>query len=166
MTQCRHPLVVLERGAAGWAALRVGIEAADESLGRLSIVYPSVARFPWWTGIYTMGYVTLPNLGCELELLAAARDEVPAAIPLTTQILQGRGSAESQVLRAANGFQCDVIIVGESSWMGSRCGLAAALVRRSDLPVRVVELPPLDPGRVSAYANGRLDPVGATERVD
>jgi hypothetical protein len=143
MTPGRHPLVVLEGGAAGWAALRAGIDAADESLGRLSIVYPFVARIPWWTGVVPMGYVALPNLGYGLQLLAAARDEVPAAIPLTTQLLRGRESADSQVLRAANGFECDVIIVGGSSCIGSRFTLAAALVRQSQLPVSVVEASPV-----------------------
>jgi hypothetical protein len=85
------------------------------------------------------------------DFLAAARDEVPADVPLNIQLLCGQERRRTQVLNAARSFGCDLIIVARSPGaLGSRLGLAALLVRRSSLPVHLVTAPERTRGTVSA----------------
>jgi hypothetical protein len=154
VTCFRHPLVVVEPGAGGRAALGAGIDCARRARGRLSVVYPFAANPPWWTGIHPMVCAAaLPNTRQAEEFLASARDEVPADVPLNIQLLCGRERRRTQVLNAARSFGCDLIIVAPSPGaLGSRLGLAALLVRRSYLPVHLVTAPERTRGTVSAVA--------------
>ena len=135
----RHPLAVIEPGAAGRDALRLAISLAQESNGRLSCVRASRCCFPCWTVPLMVGIVAT-DPGAEQRLMAAACDEVPADIPLQTQFVSGTDRIERQVLVVARHMRCDAIVVSEAAaWLKWRLGWPPYLVRHSWIPVLVAE---------------------------
>jgi nucleotide-binding universal stress UspA family protein len=156
VSNARHPLVVAEASETGRAALRAGIECAQRTHGRLSVVYVLRPQPPWWTGANPMACVLVPPQALsDIEIgeraLAEARDEVPFDMPVCTQLLTARHGHRKEVLTVADALGCDAIIVPMSRRLfGFRTGLGAELARRSRLPVSLVERP----SRNSAIPSG------------
>jgi nucleotide-binding universal stress UspA family protein len=112
-----HRLVVAFDGSPGaWAALEQGIEIAVSSRALLTIA--AVVEEPrfLWQGPGAMGVTyTRESIRRELELemtrhLANARDEVPAAVSVTTQLLRGRAAKVLAAFAEQRGY--DLIVTG------------------------------------------------------
>ena len=157
----RHPLVVADASDASSAALRAGVEFAQESCGRLSVVYLLAPQPRWWMGSAPLGCsmpapLELSNFEVAETWLAIARTEVPADVPLNTQLLTGRRSPCKQVLGAARAFGCDAIVVAAPRCLvGLRLGFGSTLALRSEVPVALI-----DTG--SGHPQARTAPARAT----
>jgi nucleotide-binding universal stress UspA family protein len=132
----RNVLVALDHGPLGSAALAVGVQEAQRSRGRLTIIHAVDERPRWWwfsSGLSGAPVLLAPDLARAGALLARARDDVPADIPLCTQMLVERRSVAVQVLRAARGGHHDLLV------LGLRSGPARVhwLERCSPIPVAV-----------------------------
>jgi hypothetical protein len=156
MVSARHPLVVADASDAGKAALRAGIACARESRGRLSVVCLLQTPPLWWMGAVPFGLTTpacfAPSATQDAETaLAVARTEVPADVPLNTQLLTGRHSHCKQVLHAARVFGCDTIVLAAPRlFLGMPLGVEFALMRRSELSVQLIHVPCRDPESIHA----------------
>lgn len=150
----RHPLVVAGTSDAGREALRAGLECAQESGGRLSVVYLLQTLPRWWMGAGPV-CCTMPaprdlsNFEVAETTLAAARIAVPSHIPLKTQLLAGSQNHCEQVLGAACAFGCDMIVVAAPrSFIGLRLGFVFTLIRRSEIPVALIHAKPIQSASV------------------
>ncbi|HEY7621947.1 MAG TPA: hypothetical protein VH834_19385 [Solirubrobacteraceae bacterium] len=138
----RYPLVVVRDGPAGGEALRVGIDAAVRGRGRLMIVCPTRAPQPWSWWI-PPGFIVPNDSAANDRLLAAARAQVPADLPLTVQQLRSPPPPlRSQIANAAWAHRCDLIVLGATAARsGTRCRLADWLDRRTPATVLAVRAP-------------------------
>jgi nucleotide-binding universal stress UspA family protein len=112
----RRLVVAFDGSPGAWAALERGIEIAVSSRALLTIA--AVVEEPrfLWQGPGTMGVTyTRESLRRELELelirhLANARDEVPASVSVTTQLLRGRAAKVLAAFAEERGY--DLIVTG------------------------------------------------------
>jgi nucleotide-binding universal stress UspA family protein len=111
----RRILVAFDGSDGAWAALRRAIEIALRERALLTIAAVVPEPSPW----IGMGLVSLPYsreaLGRDAQrameqALAAARDEVPATVSVTTRLLSGRPSRALGRLVEAGGF--DLVVTG------------------------------------------------------
>jgi nucleotide-binding universal stress UspA family protein len=115
--QVQRVLVAFDGSDGSWAALRRGIEVALSNHAQLTIagVVGSPPPMAWAaTGLISMPY-TRESLQHELDVemerhLAAARDEIPAAISVTTRLLHGRAAGALARLAEQGGY--DLVITG------------------------------------------------------
>ena len=110
-------LVAFDGSDRAWTALRRGIAIALDNHAQLTIaaVVPSAA--PLACGL--PGTMVMPyspdalqrELETEMEqMLAAARDEIPAAVSVTTRLLHGRASRVLERLAEEGGY--DLVVTG------------------------------------------------------
>jgi nucleotide-binding universal stress UspA family protein len=113
--EVRRILVAFDGSPGAWAALECGIEIALNQTARLTIA-AVVPEARWCAGF---GMLVLPvspetlRKDAEREmcrLLAAARDEVPANVSLTTQVLYGRPARSLAALADRDGY--DLVVTG------------------------------------------------------
>lgn len=172
-SDARHPLVVAEASETGRAALLAGVACAQRNGGRLSVIYLlPPPRSSWFGAAGPLCCVSAPpqavdDFGQGEEVLAAARADVPAEVPVCTQLLTGSYSNHRQVVRAAEALGCDAIFVPRSRrFLSLRRGLGATLARRAQLPVSLIERPSQNfgptPGMVVAEGPEVVEAVAAT----
>lgn len=147
-SDARHPLVVAQASEAGRAALLAGVACAQRNGGRLSVVYLLPPhRSSWFGAAGPLCCVSAPpqevdDIRHGQEVLAAARADVPAEVPVCTQLLTGRYSNHRQVAGAAEALGCDAIFVPKSRrFFTLRRELGATLARRAQFPVSLIERP-------------------------
>lgn len=114
-----HPvhrvLVAFDGSDGAWAALRSGIELALSSHARLTIAGVAGSAPPIaYAGLIAMPY-TPERLQHELDVemeqhLAAARDEIPATLSVTTVLLHGRATRAIGRLAEEGGY--DLVVTG------------------------------------------------------
>jgi nucleotide-binding universal stress UspA family protein len=144
-SHARHPLVVAESGKLGCAALSAGIDCARATSGRLFVMTVARQVHPFWMGGAPTCTALIPaqmfdDIDGGEQTLAAARRQVPADMPLRTQLITEASRARAQVLETAEAFGCDLIIVPGSPVLGHlRLGLGASLRRTSSIPVQIIE---------------------------
>lgn len=147
-TECRivsrDILVVVQDSAAGREALRAAVAMAQSAGGRLTIMTP-VQRPPAWVNT-PMTAAACGPLARDLEreatgVLQAARDAVPADLPLTT-ILTRQPLCEAVQVRLAQ-HPHDLLILGA-------CRAGRRLTRRSPVPVITVPDPAVAEARSPA----------------
>jgi nucleotide-binding universal stress UspA family protein len=111
----RRILVAFDGSEGAWAALHRGIEIAQRERALLTIAAVVPEPSPW----IGMGLVTIPYSREALfrdaqrqmeQVLAAARDEVPATVSVTTRLLSGRPSRTLR--RLVEGGDYDLVITG------------------------------------------------------
>ena len=136
-------LVAFDGSPGGWAALRYGIAVAADSNAVLTVA--AVANpAPWWIGLPPWAAPwTRESLQRETErrlgrALAAARDEVPADMSVSTALLHG--STASALADLADGGCYDLVVTGprrtgRRRW---RRGVTAALLSRCHASVLAV----------------------------
>ena len=117
-TQAIHRVLVAFDGSDGaWAALDAAISIALSNHAQLTIA--GVAAAPAWLAFGMPGSSTLPYApdqlrreldGDMLQQLAAARDEIPATISVTTRLLHGH--AARALARLALDEHYDLVITG------------------------------------------------------
>jgi nucleotide-binding universal stress UspA family protein len=126
----RRVLVVLDGSPGQWAALRKGIAVAARERALLTVA--GVAEDPpCW---FAMSPAALPytrdtlkrDVVREVERqLAAARDEVPAEVSVTTRLVHGRAGRALAALAKAEGF--DLVIAAPRRARRLRRALGAAV---------------------------------------
>jgi nucleotide-binding universal stress UspA family protein len=112
----RRVLVAFDGSEGSWAALERAIDVAFSNHALLTIA--TVVEEPrfFWQGPGAMGVpYTRETLRRELESemtrhLANARDEVPAAISVTTQLLHGRAARALAAFAEEGGY--DLVVTG------------------------------------------------------
>jgi nucleotide-binding universal stress UspA family protein len=146
----RRVLVAFDGSPGAWAALRYGIAVADSRRAVLTIA-AVVNDPPLWVGLTPFGVPWTPeSLRHDAErrlaqALAAARDEVPATLPVSTALLHGRTARTLADL--ADGDRHDLVVIGPRG--GGRLrrrltrGVLPALLSRCRASVLAVT-----PGRV------------------
>jgi len=111
----RRVLVAFDGSDGSWAALEEGIAVAASDNALLTIA-AVVEEPPVWVG---MAPVAIPfnreclRRDCEREMeqqLAAARDEVPATVSVTTRLLHGRPARA--LVRLAHEGDYDLVVAG------------------------------------------------------
>jgi nucleotide-binding universal stress UspA family protein len=111
----RRVLVAFDGSVGSWAALEEGIAVAASDHALLTIA-AVVEEPPLWVG---MAPLAMPynreglRRDCERQMeqqLAAARDEVPATISVTTRLLHGRPARE--LVRLAREGDYDLVVAG------------------------------------------------------
>jgi nucleotide-binding universal stress UspA family protein len=111
----RRVLVAFDGSDGAWAALHRSIEIAQRERALLTIAAVVPEPSPW----IGMGLVTIPYSREALfrdaqrqmeQALAAARDEVPATVSVTTRLLSGRPSRALRRLIEAGDF--DLVVTG------------------------------------------------------
>jgi nucleotide-binding universal stress UspA family protein len=122
-------LLAFDGSRGAWAALRQAVDVAVSQRALLTIA--AVVPEPTvWAGF---GPVAMPftremlrrDLEREMERnLAAARDEIPATVSVTTRLLNGRPSAVLAALAQSGGY--DLVVTGPR-----RTGWLRRLLRRS-----------------------------------
>jgi nucleotide-binding universal stress UspA family protein len=114
----RRVLVAFDGSAGSWAALEEGIAVAASEHALLTIA-AVVEEPPVWVG---MAPLAIPfnreglRRDCERQVeqeLAAARDEVPATVSVTTRLLHGRPGRE--LVRLAHEGDYDLVVAGPRS---------------------------------------------------
>ena len=111
----RRVLVAFDGSPGAWAALRYGIAVADSRRAVLTIA-AVVNDPPFWVGLTPIGVPWTPeSLRRDAErrlaqALAAARDEVPAGLPVTTALLHG--PTARTLADFADGDRHDVVVIG------------------------------------------------------
>jgi nucleotide-binding universal stress UspA family protein len=142
-----HRVLVAFDGSPGaWAALRYGIAAADSGNAVLTIA-AVVNEPPLWIGLPPFATPwTRESLRRDAErhlarALAAARDEVPATVSVSTALLSGRTAHALADL--ADGGRYDLVVTGpcRSGRLGRllRRGVTAALLSRCHTSVLAVD---------------------------
>ena len=139
-------LVAFDGSPSAWLALERAIDVAERQNGRLTLV--AVASPPSaiiGAGPYVVPY-TREQLAKEIDVeleqtMAAARDEVPATVPVTTKILHGK---PAKVLGAeASSGRYDLLVTGpracEHGWRGRlRHSVTRALLQSAPISVLAV----------------------------
>jgi nucleotide-binding universal stress UspA family protein len=114
----RRVLVEFDGTTAGWAALRRAIAVATREHALLTVA-GVVEEPPCW---FAMTPAALPytrdslRRDAEREVerqLAAARDEVPATVSVTTQLVRGRPAPALAALAEEGGY--DLVLAGPRS---------------------------------------------------
>jgi nucleotide-binding universal stress UspA family protein len=114
----RRVLVAFDGSEGAWAALEEGIAVAASDRALLTIA-AVVEDPPVWVG---MAPLAIPfnrdglRRECERQLeqqLAAARDEVPATVSVTTRLLHGRPARELVALAREGDY--DLVVAGPRS---------------------------------------------------
>jgi nucleotide-binding universal stress UspA family protein len=139
-----HRVLVAFDGSPGaWAALERGIAIAAEQHALLTIA-GVVGQPTVWMGMapVTMPY-TRDTLLRELERdmqrkLAAARDEVPATVSVTTQLLHGRPARALAALAEAGRY--DLVVAGprRAGWLRQLLGASVTHSLLSRCPTSVL----------------------------
>jgi nucleotide-binding universal stress UspA family protein len=137
----RHILVAFDGSDGAWAALRRAIDIAvrERALLTIAAVVPEPSA---WVG---MGLVSLPYSRETLRrdaqramerALAAARDEVPATVSVTTRLLSGRpGHALARLIEQG----CfDLVVTGPRPAHRLRRSVTRAVLARSPASVLAV----------------------------
>jgi nucleotide-binding universal stress UspA family protein len=112
----RRLLVAFDGSPGAWAALERGIEIAVSSRALLTIAAVVEEPRVVWQGPGVMGVpYTRESIRRELERemtrhLANARDEVPAAVSVTTRLLRGRAAKVLAAFAEDSGY--DLIVTG------------------------------------------------------
>jgi nucleotide-binding universal stress UspA family protein len=113
----RRVLVAFDGSEGAWAALRRGIAIALDNRARLTVAAVVPPAPPFACGV--PGALVTPYSSVSLQrdveiemeqALAAARDEIPAAISVTTRLLHGRASRALGRLAEDGGF--DLVVTG------------------------------------------------------
>jgi nucleotide-binding universal stress UspA family protein len=111
----RRILVAFDGSDGAWAALNRAIDIAVRERALLTIAAVVPEPSPW----VGMGLVTVPYSRETLrrdaqrameQVLAAARDEVPATVSVTTRLLSGRPSRA--LGRLVEGGEFDLVVTG------------------------------------------------------
>jgi nucleotide-binding universal stress UspA family protein len=159
---CR-PLLLLDHGPAGQQALRAAIALAQGLRSRLTIVHAIDERGAWIALGGGQVYAEHPQLRRHGEqLLAGARDQLPADLPCCTQLVHGPRKSGRQVLDIVTAGNHDLLVAGcecrpAPGWHAFGCD-AHWLVHHAPVPVMTVgdevavPTPPLDalePGRAA-----------------
>jgi nucleotide-binding universal stress UspA family protein len=114
----RRVLVEVDGTAEGWAALKKGISVAMREHALLTVA-GVVEDTPCW---FAMTPAALPytreslQRDAEREVerqLAAARDEVPATVSVTTRLLRGKAAPALAALAEEGGY--DLVLAGSRS---------------------------------------------------
>jgi nucleotide-binding universal stress UspA family protein len=112
----RRVLVAFDGSPGAWAALERGISLAASNNALLAIAaVVQEPRFLWQgPGAMSMPY-TRESIRHDLELemlrhLANARDEVPAAVSVTTKVLYGRAARALAAFAEEGGY--DLVVTG------------------------------------------------------
>jgi nucleotide-binding universal stress UspA family protein len=112
----RRVLVAFDGSPGAWAALRYGIAVADSRRAVLTIASVVNDPPPLCVGLPPFAVPWTPeSLRRDAErrlsqALAAARDEVPATIPVSTALLHGRTARALADL--ADGDHYDLVVIG------------------------------------------------------
>jgi nucleotide-binding universal stress UspA family protein len=131
----RRILVAFDGSGGAWAALRRAIDIAQRERALLTIAAVVPEPSPW----IGMGLVSLPYSRDALrrdaerameQVLAAARDEVPATVSVTTRLLSGRpGRALGNLIEHGD---FDLVVTGPRParrWLHGRSVTRAVLAR-------------------------------------
>jgi nucleotide-binding universal stress UspA family protein len=144
----RNVLLAFDGSPGAWVALGRAIDIAATQHARLVIA--GVVRDPglWMSVGAPVPPVSRESLIRDLEremqrTLAAARDEVPATVSVTTHLLHGRPAVALAALADAAG--CDLIVVGHRRLGRLRRRLSRSVTRglleRTDASVLAVNRP-------------------------
>jgi nucleotide-binding universal stress UspA family protein len=112
----RRLMVAFDGSPGSWAALQRAIEIAVSNRSLLTIAAVVEEPLFFWQGPGAMGVpYTRESLRRELEgemarHLANARDEVPATVSVTTQLLRGRAAKALAAFAEERGY--DLIVTG------------------------------------------------------
>jgi nucleotide-binding universal stress UspA family protein len=137
----RRILVAFDGSDGAWAALRRGIEIAVRERALLTIAAVVPEPSPW----VGLGLVTVPYTREGLrrdaqrameQLLAAARDEVPATVSVTTRLLSGRPSRALGRLIAAGDY--DLVVTGPRPLRRLRRSVTRSVMAHSPVSVLAV----------------------------
>ncbi len=141
--------VAFDGSEGAWRALARAIENAQDQGGSITLL--GVVEEPaWWLTAWPTAHCAgaLQDVRRDLRAqmrchLAAARDEVPAAIELHTRLLHGRPA--DALAKACAGDAFDVLICGPRPagrlWRRLRPGCTRALLCRSSVMVLAVPAP-------------------------
>jgi nucleotide-binding universal stress UspA family protein len=138
-----HRVLVAFDGSPGaWAALRYAIAVAGASNAVLTIAAVLNDPPPWVVLPPMATPWTRESLRRDAErrvsrALAAARDEVPAEISVSTALLEGRTAQALADL--ADGGCYDLVVAGQSRCRWPRRGVTPALVARCRTSVIAVD---------------------------
>lgn len=134
-------LVAFDGSPGAWTALRYAIEVAAERNAVLTVA-AVVNDPPLWIGAPPFAVPwTRETLRRDAErdlgrALAAARDDVPATISVSTALLHGRTASALAAL--ADGGRYDLVVTGPSRGGRFRRGVAARLLGRCGASVLAV----------------------------
>jgi nucleotide-binding universal stress UspA family protein len=112
----RRVLVAFDGSPSAWAALRGAIDVAVANRALLTIAAVVDEPSAFWMGFGAMAVpYTRESLSHDLERemrlhLAEARDEVPATVSVTTQMLHGRPARAIAALAESGGY--DLVVTG------------------------------------------------------
>jgi nucleotide-binding universal stress UspA family protein len=136
-------LVAFDGSPGGWAALRYGIAVAARNNAVLTVA-AVVNDAPWWIGLPPVAMPwTRESLRRDAEqrlarALAAARDEVPADISVSTALLHG--STAAALADLADGGRYDLVVTGPRRAGRRLCrGVTSALLSRCHASVLAVD---------------------------
>jgi nucleotide-binding universal stress UspA family protein len=130
----RRILVAFDGSDGAWAALHRAIDIAQRERALLTIAAVVPEPSPW----VGMGLVSLPYSRETLrrdaerameQVLAAARDEVPATVSVTTRLLSGRPATALGRLVEDVGF--DLVVTGPRPAARLRRSVTRAVLSRS-----------------------------------
>jgi nucleotide-binding universal stress UspA family protein len=144
----RRILVAFDGSDGAWVALRRAIDIAQRERALLTIAAVAVEPSPWvGIGLLSVPY-TREGLRREAQrameqALAAARDEVPTTVSVTTRLLRGRPRRALGALAAGGDF--DLVVTGPRPAGRLRAlfggSVTRALLRRSPASVLAVKRP-------------------------
>jgi nucleotide-binding universal stress UspA family protein len=128
----RRILVGFDGSSGAWAALEraIAIAVSDRALLTIAAVVPEPVLY---AGLSPMVLPVSPEVlrrdaeRATLRLLAAARDEVPATVSVTTQAFHGRPAKVLAALAEAGGY--DLIVTGPRRTSRLRRLLGASVTR-------------------------------------
>lgn len=109
-------LVAFDGSPGAWAALRRGIDVAVAEHARLTLAGVVTPPRVVWVAFSPMCVPYAPDAMRRdgeremQQILAAARDEVPATVSVTTQVLHGRPAPALAALAEAGCY--DLVVVG------------------------------------------------------
>lgn len=142
-------LVAFDGSPGAWAALAQGIEVAEAEGAALAIA-TVVAPHSYAWGAFAPAAAYQARAARQRldtierqQLLAAARDEVPAAVPVTTHVLHGTPAQTLTAFATHGGFDlvCCGPRPGGRMWRTLRGSVTHALLSRCPVSILAVKLP-------------------------
>lgn len=139
----RKPLLFLDHGEGGRRALDAAIGLSQSLHTRLTIVHAIDESVAWSGSASLPAHDRVADVRRQgRQLLAAARDTIPADLPYETQLVHAPRRATSQILELVTADAHDLLIVGcecrpAPGWHIFGCD-AHRLVHHSPVPVLTI----------------------------
>jgi hypothetical protein len=149
-----RPLIVLEPGPDRARSLMAGVQIARAADGSLTIAHAVNTSRPWWST--ALGDIPGPTIARDArirgeQLLAAARDDIPADVNVSTRLIWDRRPVAEQLLELLTSSDHDLLIL---AGVTNGCYRQRARTRRllERCPVPILAIGTAVPGTRDAIA--------------